>query len=495
MIDEAPEALSEVRQLLIGGEALSVSHVRRALGLLPGTQIINGYGPTESTTFTCCYAIPPRLDENTNSISIGRPIANTKVYLLDSHLSPVPIGISGELYIGGDGLARGYLNRPELTAEKFIPHPFSHEPGARLYKTGDLARYLPDGNIEFLGRTDHQVKIRGFRIELAEIEAVLSQHPAVRETVVLAREEVENPESEIQNPKSDKKLVAYVVSWQEPPFMTQGLRSFLKQKLPEYMVPSAFVFLDSLPLTPNGKVDRKTLPLPDGSRPELRAAFVAPRNSTEEMLAGIWSKLLGLNQVGIRDNFFDLGGHSLLAVRLFAEIEKAFNQRPPLSSLFQDGTIEHLAKVIEHKTPLGKQSCLVAIQPSGDKIPFFCVHEFFGDVFCYINLARHLGPDQPFYAIEARGLDGVEEPFTDIKTMAAYYIQQIQAVQPEGPYALGGLCFGGVVAFEMAQQLRAKRKEVTMVALLDSSPGSRGNRKVTYRLSFSATSLEISLLG
>ena len=473
VIDEAPGALSGVRQLLIGGEALSVPHVRRAVTLLPHTQIINGYGPTESTTFACCFGIPARLDESINSIPIGRPIANTEVYLLDYHLSPVPIGVPGELYIGGDGLARSYLNRPDLTAENFIPHPFGDEPGARLYKTGDLARYLSDSNIEFLGRIDYQVKIRGFRIELGEIESVLGQHPGVRETVVLAREDT----------PGIKRLVAYVVPVTEQACSTSELRNFVKQKLPEYMIPSAFVLLDVLPLTANGKVDRKLFPPADQNRPELEASYVAPRTSTEKRLLEIWSKLLGLNQVGIRDNFFDLGGHSLLAVRLFAQIEKAFNQRPPLSSLFQDGTIEHLAKIIDHKTPLGKQSCLVPIQPSGDKIPFFCVHEFFGDVLCYTSLARHMGPDQPFYGIEPRGLEGAEEPFADIKTMAGYYIDIIRTVQPHGPYALGGLCIGGVIAFEMAQQLRAKGESVALLALMDSGARS-GSGKRNWSLRF-----------
>ena len=369
VIDEAPEALSEVRQLLIGGEALSVSHVRRALGLLPGTQIINGYGPTESTTFTCCYAIPPRLDENTNSIPIGRPIANTKVYLLDSHLSPVPIGISGELYIGGDGLARGYLNRPELTAEKFIPHPFSHEPGARLYKTGDLARYLPDGNIEFLGRTDHQVKIRGFRIELGEVETILRQQPAVREAVVLAREEVdktecevriadgvgENPKSKIQNPKSAgpsaplrTRLVAYVVPKQEPAPTVSELCRFLKEKLPDYMVPSVFVFLN-LPLTPNGKIDRRALPVPDEARPKLQQTFVAPRTPVEERLAMIWCQVLGVKPVGVYDNFFELGGDSILSIQIIARANRAGLRLTP-KQLFQHQTVAELAQVA-HTAP------------------------------------------------------------------------------------------------------------------------------------------------
>jgi aspartate racemase len=337
VIDEAPDALSGVRQLLIGGEALSVPQVRRALALLPQAQIINGYGPTESTTFTCCCSIPRELDQSINSVSIGRPISNTKVYLLDANLSPVPIGVTGELCIGGDGLARGYLNRPDLTAEKFIPNPFSSEPGARLYRTGDLARYLPDGNIEFLGRIDNQVKIRGFRIELGEIEAVLEQHAAVRDAVVLAREDV----------SGDKRLVGYIVPNQEPTPTPHDLRSYLKEKLPQHMVPSAFVFLDSLPLTPNGKVDRRALPAPDENRPELKEAFVKPRTSVEELLAGIWAEVLKLEKVGIHDNFFDLGGHSLKATQVMSRVREALRVDLPLRVMFEAPTIAELASIVE----------------------------------------------------------------------------------------------------------------------------------------------------
>ena len=253
VIDEAPEILAGVHQLLIGGEALSAAHVRRALERLPATEIVNGYGPTESTTFTCCYPIPRTLDPSLTSIAIGRPIANTEVYVLDGRLWPVPIGVPGELYIGGAGLARGYLNRPELTAEKFIRRSLPHGPGCRLYRTGDRVRWRPDGNLEFLGRLDHQVKMRGFRIELGEIEAALAEHPQVREAVVLLRED--RP--------GDRRLVAYVVARGEPVPSLSELRSFLRGKLPEYMVPSAFVFLGRMPLTPNGKVDRKALPAPE----------------------------------------------------------------------------------------------------------------------------------------------------------------------------------------------------------------------------------------
>jgi acyl-coenzyme A synthetase/AMP-(fatty) acid ligase/acyl carrier protein len=334
VINEEPQALSEVKQLLIGGEALSVPHVKKGLAELLNTEIINGYGPTESTTFTCCYRIPRQLDDNLTSIPIGKPIGNTQVYLLDPHLNPVPIGVAGGIYIGGMGVARGYLNRPELTAEKFIPDPFSSDPTSRLYKTGDRARYLPDGNIEFLGRMDDQIKIRGYRVELGEIETVLGQHSSLREAVVLARED--SP--------GDRRLVAYAVAAAGSTPSVHELRSFLQQKLPEYMVPSAFVFLELLPLTPNGKLDRKALPAPDQTRPELEETFVAPRTPVEETLASIWAAVLKVDKVGIHDNFFELGGHSLLATQLISRIRETFKIDLPLRSLFEAPTIYGLAQ-------------------------------------------------------------------------------------------------------------------------------------------------------
>jgi amino acid adenylation domain-containing protein len=366
VIDEAPEALSGVRQLLIGGEALSVPHVQRALSRLPNTTIINGYGPTESTTFSCCYPIPPQPDRFDRCIPIGRPIGNTRDYILDEYLNPVPIGIPGEIYIGGDGLARGYLNRPELTAEKFIPNPFSDEPGSRLYKTGDLGRYLPDGNIEFLDRIDDQIKIRGFRIEPGEIESVLSQQPGVRETVVLAREDdLGDPSAPLG---TGRRLVAYVVANHDPGPHSNELRSFLRRKLPEYMIPSAFVFLDSLPLTPNGKVDRKALPVPDQSRPELGAIFVRPRNPVEEMLAEIWAEVLRVERIGIHDNFFDLGGHSLLATQVVSRMRGALQLEIPLRALFETPTVAGLAERIGeiHQKEQGVQT-LPILPVSRDK--------------------------------------------------------------------------------------------------------------------------------
>ncbi|WP_375501123.1 amino acid adenylation domain-containing protein [uncultured Nostoc sp.] len=333
MVDQQIQDLKPVRQLLAGGDALSVAHVQKVSRQLENCQLINGYGPTENTTFTCCYLVTQAAKLG-NTVPIGRAIANTQVYILDRNLQPVPVGVAGELYIGGDGLACGYLNRPELTAEKFLPNSFDCQPGARLYKTGDLGRYLASGDIEFLGRMDSQVKIRGFRIELGEIEAALGQHPEVRSTVVIVREDV----------PGDKRLVAYLVLYQEQTPTVSDLRQFLKQKLPEYMIPTAFVFLATLPLTPNSKVDRRALPVPEYHR-ELEVSFVAPRNPTEEMLAGIWAEVLGVERVGIHDNFFELGGHSLLATQVITRLSEAFSLELPLRSLFENSTIAQLAEV------------------------------------------------------------------------------------------------------------------------------------------------------
>ncbi len=340
-------------KILCGGEALTPVLANQLQKLV--NSVWNVYGPTETTVWSAVYKVEP----GNIRVPIGRPIDNTQIYLLDPDLcrkgdpiKPVPIGAPGELLIGGAGLARGYLNRPELNSEKFIPNPFSDQPGTRLYKTGDLARYLPDGNIECLGRIDHQVKIRGFRIELGDIEAALSQHPAVREAVVVAREDV----------SGDKRLVAYLVSdlsteqaqiAQSVEYIieTQGLslthlRSFLQKKLPDYMVPSAFVVMDSLPLTPNGKVDRRSLPAPNPDRPVLNEVFVAPCTMVEKQLAEIWAAVLGIEQVGIHDNFFELGGHSILAVQMLTKVQETFKVELPLLSLFQTPTVAGFAQAI-----------------------------------------------------------------------------------------------------------------------------------------------------
>jgi amino acid adenylation domain-containing protein len=456
IVDNDSQALSGIQQLLIGGEALSVDHVRRALHSLPSTQIINGYGPTESTTFTCCYPIPPHIETEIASIPIGRPIANTQTYILDRYLQPVAVGMPGELHIGGDGLARGYLNRPELTQQKFIPNPFSPDPNSRLYKTGDLARYLPDGNIEYLGRIDNQVKIRGFRIELGEIEAVLSQHPDVQIACVIAREDI----------PGEKQLVAYLVPQPGATPTATALRQFLVDKLPGYMVPKAFSILTSLPLTPNGKVDRRALTAPTYNLDV--DTFVEPRNQLELQLVQIWSQILKIDKVGVTDNFFDLGGHSLLAPYLMAEIKQQFTKDLPIVTLFQHPTIEQLATVVQTDADYASSPCLVPIQPNGSKPPFFCLPGAGGRPFYFYHLGRYLGADQPLYSFQNHR-DGELTPVNGIEDMASNYIRTLQTIQPQGPYFLGGHSYGGNVAFEMAQQLVQQGHIVALLVVIDAS--------------------------
>ncbi len=328
-----PERMASLRRVIWGGETPLHEIVEHHRQMLPETALFNEYGPTEGTVWCSVYEI--RLDEPGTCVPIGRSIANTQIYLLDSHLQPVPVGVPGELHIGGTGVARGYLNRPELTAAKFIPNPFSSAPEARLYKTGDLARYLPDGNIEFLGRIDQQVKVRGFRIELGEIETALGQHPALQEVAVLARDDT----------PGDKHLVAYLVPRQEPAPSIAELRSFVRARLPEYMVPSAFVVLKEMPLMPNGKIDRRALPAPEQTRPELENAYVAPRTRAEEILAGIWAQVLGVERVGIRDSFFELGGDSILSIQVIARANQQGLRLTP-KQLFQSPTVEGLAAAV-----------------------------------------------------------------------------------------------------------------------------------------------------
>jgi amino acid adenylation domain-containing protein len=340
MVDEHLSDLKQLKQLLVGGDVLSVPHVNKLLQAAPELKLINGYDPTENTTLTCCYQVTAASNINA-AIPIGRPIANTQVYLLDSHLQPVPVGIPGELYIGGDGLARDYFNNPELTAKSFIPHPFNSQPQARLYKTGDLARYLPDGNIEFLGRIDQQVKIRGCRIQLQDIETVLTQHPKVQEAIVTVNE----------NQTGNQYLVAYVVPEAQASkektctLKSTALRSFLQQKLPEYMIPAAFVILKQIPLTPNGKVNRQALPEPNLSL-EQENQFVPPRTPTEAVIADIIASVLGIEEIGIHDNFFALGGHSLLATQVISRLQQAYQLELSWGCLFEAPTVAELEKLI-----------------------------------------------------------------------------------------------------------------------------------------------------
>ena len=448
------QAAGQTRALIIGGEALSKKSISFWQTHAPETRLVNEYGPTETVVGCCIYEVPTQTSLS-GLVPIGRPIANTQLYILDQSLQPVPIGVAGELHIGGDGLARGYLNRTELTTQKFIPNPFSEDPAARLYKTGDLARYLPDGNIEFLGRIDNQVKIRGFRIELGEIEAVLRQNRAVQDAVVIDQE---------YDP-GDKRLVAYVVPSQEQAPSTRELRRYLKQKLPDHMVPTAFVRLEALPLTPNDKVDRRALPMPDRIR-SVEETFAPPLTLFEEVLAGIWSEVLKLDSVGIHDNFFELGGHSLLAVHVLAQIEKTFGKNLPLSTLFQSPTIEQLANLLRQKGWSAPCQTLVTIQPGGSKPPLFFIHVLGeGLKFCR-PLTSYLDPEQPIYGLTVGIMDEVS--LNELEDFVAHYIKEMRSIQPEGPYLLAGIYCGGRIAYEMALQLHAQGQKVALLALVDT---------------------------
>ena len=443
-----------LRILMTAGEALH-KYPRPGLPF----RLSNNYGPTENSVATTMGFVPVSDGNIQRPPTLGRPIPNVQVYILDKYLKPVPLGARGEIYIGGKSVARGYLTRPELTAERFLPNPFG--PG-RIYKSGDLGRYLPDGEIEFLGRVDDQVKLRGYRIELGEIENVLMRHPSVREAAVIVRE--------IRS--GDKQLVAYAALREPDAITSAALREYLRAELPSYMAPSLVMLLDALPVTPNGKVDRRALPAPD--RDALSDAYVAPRTETEIALAVIWSEVMGIERIGLHDNFFDLGGHSILAMRLVYEIEKAFTVRIPLASLFETPTISQLAQVLDRVQP-GEQRRVTAtcIARRGTREPFFCIPGIRGEEMLLSNLAAQLNEvDRPFYVIAFDELSGSIE---SLETLAGEFIEEIQRVQPRGPYYLAGLCFGGVLAYEIAQQLTAHGEQVAFVALLEAyaPPGSQ----------------------
>jgi amino acid adenylation domain-containing protein len=429
------------------------------------------YGPTETTVWATGSNINElrQVSNFQGAIElIGKPLGNTQTYILDRYLQPVPIGIQGELHIGGDCLAKGYLNRPELTAEKFIPNPFSDKSNARLYKTGDLARYLPDGNIEYIDRIDSQVKIRGFRIELGEIESVLSSHPQIKQAVAIAIDDRD---------RGDKYLAAYVIQQDSSNLTNRDLREFLKAKLPDYMIPATFVMLDTLPLTPNGKIDRRALPAPEDNRQASRDTFVPPRNDLELQLTKIWERVLGIHPIGIMDNFFELGGHSLMAVKLVTEIEKTFGKTILLSTFFQSQTIEDIATIlIREKSAPTTWTSLVEIQTSNSpKAPLFCIHALWGNILFYREFIEHLEIDRRVYGLQSRGLDGKCKPCISIPEMAANYIQEIQSVQPYGPYLLLGFSLGGLIAFEIARQLQAQGQEIELLALVDPSEPNLAN--------------------
>jgi amino acid adenylation domain-containing protein len=458
--------VAPLRELLTGGDRL---HLPPKDGL--PFLLVNNYGPTETTVVATSGLVagaaqagpagPGKVAVAAGAArppSIGRPIDGVHVYLLDEALEPVPVGVPGEIHIAGHGVGRGYRGRAPLTAERFIPDPFAGDAGARMYRTGDLAHYLGDGHLGFLGRRDQQVKVRGVRIELGEIEATLAAHSSLGECAVVARDDR----------RGDHRLVAYVVAAPDgsPPPTGGELAALARQRLPDTMVPSTFVLLDRLPKTANGKVDREALPEPEWSPPRLRV--LAPRDSLELELVRIWEDLLGVFPIGVRDDFFTVGGHSLQAVRLLGRIRASFGRDLPLSALFQGGTVEGLATLLRQGAAPAHRAPLVPIQETGARPPLFCIHPIGGNVFCYLELARQLDPDQPLYGLQSPDPLPGGGRLATVEAMAAHYLEALRRHTPAGPYQLAGWSFGGVVAFEMARQLAAGGEEPAPLLLLDS---------------------------
>ena len=456
MLIDAGWAGSDTLTLLCGGEALPPELARELRRR--AAAVWNMYGPTETTIWSTLE----RVESDATRISIGRPIANTSVYILDRAQQPVPVGVPGELCLGGHGLARGYRNEPDLTAERFIPNPFSTAPGDRLYRTGDLARYWPDGRIEHLGRLDFQVKIRGFRVEVGEVETVLRRHPSIAEVVVAAKDDR----------AGTKQLVAYVVGRPDQPVVPLEVRAFAQAHLPAYMVPSHLVALEAFPLTANNKIDVKALPEPTGERAAGSEPPRPPRGPLEVQLTALWSHVLGRDATGVHDDFFDLGGHSLKAVELLTHLEHLYGRKLPLAVLFEAPTVARMASLLAESVWEPPWRFLVAIQPTGSAAPLFLVPGVGGTVLTFGKLARLLGPDQPVYGLQARGLDGKDKPFTSVVEAATHYLEEVRSLRPAGPYVIGGTCTGGVIAYEMAQQLRAQGELVTLMLIETWHPSS-----------------------
>jgi amino acid adenylation domain-containing protein len=459
-----PGAFRRIGQVLFGGETCDPERVRAVLEAGPPGQLTHVYGPTETTTFATFHPAH-EVRQNDRTIPIGRPISGTRVYILDGQGEPAPIGVAGEIHIGGPGVAAGYLNRAVETGARFIADPFHAGAGERLYCTGDLARYLPDGSIEFLGRTDDQVKLRGFRIEPGEIQVALNAHAAVRESYVALQPQL----------SGEPGLTAYYVvenGLAIPPGTKPSvaeLRQYLAARLPPHVIPSSFVELPSIPLTPNGKVDRSTLPSPLMAPRYATGSPEPPRDAVERDLCRIWSDVLGIEQIGIDDNFFELGGHSLLGASLFARLDRAMSRALPLATLFEAPTVRGLARLYREGAEPASLSALVPITSSGSLPPVFAVPGVNGNVLGLAELARELGPMQPFYGLQSIGLDGRQEPLERLEQIAALYVREMRQVRSRGPYHLIGACFGATVAYEVARQLLEAGEEVAFLGLMDPS--------------------------
>jgi len=451
IVDDHPAVLATVKHVLTGGDVLSVSHVRRALDLFPDLRLTNGYGPTECTTFTCTHEIRPTDTFPGGSVPIGRPLANTQCYVLDESREPMPVGVPGELYVGGDGLARGYLNLADLTAEKFVAHPFSLEPGARLYRTGDVARYLPDGTIEFLGRRDRQVKIRGFRIEIDEVECVLGKHPDVKACAVVAQ----------MGAGSEKTLTAFAVLREHADVAPAALRRWLSEVLPRFSIPARFAVLDALPLTANGKVDRVSLEKLNCQNVSLSTEYTAAQSELETELAAIWAETLQVERVGVDDDFFDMGGNSLKAVQVLGRIRRRFRAVLPMGAFLENPTIRGLGALISgeiNRTPDGRNASAIK-EPVAPLI----------HVGWQIDLGDLNRSGRPYHVVPFPNSMDTDE-HCRVEYLADRCTRTLREIQPHGPYLLVGACFGGILAFEMAQRLKALGEDVRMVTLIDAVP-------------------------
>jgi amino acid adenylation domain-containing protein len=465
------ELPASVRVVILGGEATSDALLDRLARYPSLEKVMNVYGPTEATGYCslstlferrATAAVEPQpalgkiplLVRAAGARNIGRPIANTQIYILDARGQPAPIGVSGEIHIGGAGVARGYLNRPDLTKERFVSDPFAESPDARMYRTGDLGRWRSDGSIEFLGRNDFQVKIRGFRVELGEIEARLAACPGVREAGVVAREDQ----------PGDKRLVAYVTAQAGAELSVAQLRRRLSSMLPDYMIPSAFVTLEALPLTPNGKLDRKRLPLPDAAA-YLARDYEAPEGETEQRLARIWAELLQVEPVGPEDNFFELGGHSLTALRLMARVGSVFGVQIGVAALFAAPTLRQLARRVSESEKPPEPWKFIQLQPLGEKTPIIAIN----NGMLYYKLSQKIGTDRRFLAVQLYD-PVIPKPLPDrsLEQVAADYVELIRAAQPKGPYILMGLCIAGLIAHEAARQLRRAGERVPLVIMADT---------------------------
>lgn len=459
-----------LRDVITAGEQLRITpEIQAFFEHLDGCRLHNHYGPTEAHVVSA-FSLEGKPDSWPRLPPIGKPVANTKIYILDQYLQPVPVGIPGEIYLAGKCLAQGYLNQSQLTEERFIYHSIDNQ-NLRLYRTGDLGRYQKDGEILYLGRVDQQVKVRGYRVEPGEIEAALGAIPQVRGAVVMPR----------KTPAGSTWLEAFIVPEMNAPISFEVVREELRTRLPDYMIPAKFTLREELPLTPSGKIDRRALErMTDGELPaESDRSFAPPRDELESRLCQIWEIILDTGKVGINDSFFDAGGHSLLAVRLMTEIESQLGVHLPVASLFQAPSVAHQAVLIRQKQIPSAIPPIIPLQVQGNLPPFFCIHNFGGFVFNYEPLSQALGNDQPFYGVQAYGLEGIDQPHTSIEDMSQYYAQAILEKQPQGPYYLGGYCFGGVVAYQVACLLSAMGKKTGLLALIDAYAPSHAQKNAS----------------